>query len=139
MTASEYRTTVVCIDSYEKGVPVGRLFSPFQEDAVEFDNLVRFLLKMEELLDRMKLPQPPVQSRKFAPPPAVSPGGLADGVQRTGRLATFAVKVLFRQNASWQGSVCWLEQDREEPFRSALELVFLMNGALVNSRERPTA
>ena len=47
-----------------------------------------------------------------------------------GELATFAVRIIFRQNASWQGSVVWLEGEREESFRSALELVLLMDSAL---------
>jgi hypothetical protein len=38
--------------------------------------------------------------------------------------------VLFRQNASWQGSITWMEGKQEQSFRSALELIFLMNSAL---------
>ena len=48
-------------------------------------------------------------------------------------MATFAVRVLFRQNASWQGEVTWLEGKREESFRSVLELILLMDGALQES------
>jgi len=39
-------------------------------------------------------------------------------------------RILFRQNASWQGSVVWVEGRQEERFRSALELVLLMDSAL---------
>ena len=46
-----------------------------------------------------------------------------------GDVATFAVRVLFRQNASWQGSILWVEGDREESFRSVLELIFLLDSA----------
>ncbi|MBR2009616.1 MAG: hypothetical protein IJ936_05780 [Peptococcaceae bacterium] len=45
-------------------------------------------------------------------------------------LATFKVKVLFRQGASWQGKVEWVEEGMETSFRSALELVKLMDSAL---------
>ncbi|NLW65775.1 MAG: hypothetical protein GXY26_06040, partial [Clostridiales bacterium] len=38
----------------------------------------------------------------------------------------------FRQNASWQGVITWAEDRREESFRSALELVFLMDSALAS-------
>ena len=41
-----------------------------------------------------------------------------------------SVRILFRQNASWQGSVLWREGGQEERFRSALELVLLMDSAL---------
>jgi hypothetical protein len=47
-----------------------------------------------------------------------------------GKVATFATKVLFRQNASWQGSVSWVEGQREEAFRSVLELLFLIDSAI---------
>ena len=69
--------------------------------------------------------------RAFSDPPA-SKGthAPAQTAGREGALCTFAVRILFRQNASWQGSVIWLEEKREESFRSALELVLLMDSAL---------
>ena len=57
------------------------------------------------------------------------------GEVQSGKCGTFAMRVYFRQNASWQGSVSWLEGDREERFRSVLELAFLLNSAL--SGEEP--
>ncbi|MDE7300383.1 MAG: hypothetical protein K2N94_16415, partial [Lachnospiraceae bacterium] len=47
-----------------------------------------------------------------------------------GKIATFHIKVIFRKNATWQGNVYWLDENREKSFRSALELLFLMDGAL---------
>ena len=29
---NEYRTTIVCIDSYENSVPSGRFFNPYNEE-----------------------------------------------------------------------------------------------------------
>jgi len=40
--------------------------------------------------------------------------------------------VIFRQNASWQGSLAWIEKNIEEPFRSALEMFMLIDSALSN-------
>ena len=45
-------------------------------------------------------------------------------------LATFKVKVLFRQNASWQGKIEWIEENMETSFRSVLEFVKLIDSAL---------
>lgn len=45
-------------------------------------------------------------------------------------LATFQLSVLFRQNASWQGRLTWLERAEEARFRSVLELVGLLDSAL---------
>jgi hypothetical protein len=49
---------------------------------------------------------------------------------KEGKLATFSLRILFRQNASWQGSITWCEGRSEESFRSVLELLMLMNSAL---------
>ena len=45
-------------------------------------------------------------------------------------IATFKVKVIFRQGASWQGKLSWTEGKEEVSFRSALELIKLMDSAL---------
>ena len=46
------------------------------------------------------------------------------------------VRILFRQNASWQGTVLWSEGGQEERFRSALELALLLDSALEQVSER---
>lgn len=43
---------------------------------------------------------------------------------------TFIIKIMNQQNATWQGSVTWVEEQREQYFRSALELLKLIDGAL---------
>lgn len=47
-------------------------------------------------------------------------------------VGTFVIKILDRQNATWQGSVSWVEEHREQYFRSTLELLKLIDGALNN-------
>ena len=125
-----YRTTVVCIDSYDQGVPAGRFYNPYHKDGESFQSLTQFLTKMEQLLDSMHLPQSFTAARAFAPPPELKSGGPPKAEPQEGRLATFAVRILFRQNASWQGSVTWLEDGLEQSFRSVLELILLMDSAL---------
>ncbi|MCR5671106.1 MAG: hypothetical protein K6G10_08885 [Butyrivibrio sp.] len=43
---------------------------------------------------------------------------------------TFIVKVEYCQNETWQGKVVWAEENRTERFRSMLELIKLMDGAM---------
>jgi hypothetical protein len=43
---------------------------------------------------------------------------------------TFVVDIKYRQNHTWQGVVKWVEQKKELPFRSALELIKLMDSAM---------
>ena len=130
---NEYRTTVVCIDSYDSAVPAGRFYNPSFRGGQRFQSLVQFLLKMEDTLDGLRLPQSFTAARAFAPPPASRGKAPPDSGPQEGKLATFAVRVLFRQNASWQGSVTWLEGGREESFRSVLELILLMDSVLSKS------
>ena len=44
-------------------------------------------------------------------------------------------KIMDQQNGTWQGSVTWVEEQREQHFRSALELLKLIDGALDNNYE----
>jgi hypothetical protein len=48
----------------------------------------------------------------------------------TNKKETFIVKVEYSQNRSWQGLVIWAEEGRQVRFRSALELLKLMDEAM---------
>ncbi len=133
---NEYKTTVVCVDSYEQGVLSGRFYNPYLKEGEKFHSLSQFLMRMNRLLDDMRLPQAYEAMRTFADEGNESHASCEraeSGCKRQGELATFAVRVLFRQNASWQGTVAWLEGRRERNFRSALELVALMDSAMAGS------
>ena len=43
---------------------------------------------------------------------------------------SFFIRILYRQHNSWQGEVQWLEAKRTRRFRSALELMVLIQEAL---------
>ena len=125
----EYRTTLVCVDSYENGVPQGRFYNPHMTSGKPFRSLTQFLQEMEQTLDAMDFPKAFTVTRTFA----ASPESVTDppgSEYQVGQQATFAVRILFRQNASWQGSIAWLEGKREQSFRSVLELILLLNSAL---------
>ena len=47
-----------------------------------------------------------------------------------GNAATFEMRILFRQHASWQGELLWLEKNTRQYFRSVLELITLLDSAL---------
>ena len=48
---------------------------------------------------------------------------------------TFVVHIKCCENATWQGDVTWAEENKKESFRSALELIRLIDGALDMSEE----
>lgn len=45
---------------------------------------------------------------------------------------SFVIEVKSQENHSWQGTITWVEGKRKEYFRSALEMIRLMDSALTN-------
>ncbi len=43
---------------------------------------------------------------------------------------TFVIQILNKQNATWQGKITWTEGRMTQNFRSALELIKLIESAL---------
>ena len=126
------------MDSSEKGVWTGRYYNSSLKKGESFRSLVDFLMKMEKTLDQMYFPQSFSAVRRFTQEEETELIGASNDECQTGKAATFLIRILFRQNASWQGSILWLEGKKEESFRSVLELIFLMNDALnaQNSAEK---
>ena len=133
MWGNSDKTIVVGIDSCKEGTLTGYLFNARLGVCEDFQGLMQLLLEVEELLDEMNISQAPDVLREFSAPPEKKTKRAPPIEPQPGKCATFAVQVLFRQNASWQGSVTWLDVGREEVFRSALELCLLMNSALTDS------
>jgi len=48
---------------------------------------------------------------------------------------TFEISVKFMQNSSWQGEIHWIEKGKKQNFRSALEMLKLMDEALAESAD----
>ena len=45
-------------------------------------------------------------------------------------MGTFVIRVQHRQHSSWQGRVTYLDEDKTVYFRSALELIKIIDGTL---------
>ena len=130
----DMRTSVIRIYSYRDKNPQGTFYNLYYGEEIAFENLTRLLLLMEDMMDQMDCPQASVRSRRFGQK-AKTPERASIAEQLLPRpdqeaIATFKVKVLFRQGASWQGKLSWTEGNQEVSFRSALELVKLIDSAL---------
>ena len=122
------QTILLCVDSYENGVPRGHMY--LGQEGFRFDSLSQLLLRAEQLLERNGGVQSFTTPRIFS---LVRPLGDAScDAERLSRgtAATFEMRVLFRQHASWQGELLWLEKNTRQSFRSVLELITLMDSAL---------
>lgn len=51
-------------------------------------------------------------------------------LEQHGDMGTFVIRVQHRQHSSWQGRVAWLDKDQTVSFRSVLELIKIIDGAL---------
>ena len=116
------------MDSYENGVPRWHMY--LGQEGQRFDSLSQLLLRAEQLLERNGGVQSFTTPRIFS---LVRPLGDAScDAERLSRgtAATFEMRVLFRQHASWQGELLWMEKNTRQSFRSVLELITLMDSAL---------
>lgn len=127
-----YRKIHLCVDSYEHGVLKGRYYMKAGDR--EFESMVQFLTDVESIFDTINFPQAYTTKRSFSSSPDSGFEERPGPAPRTGELATFIIRVLFRQHTSWQGSITWVEEDREQTFRSVLELTLLIDSALGGCR-----
>ncbi len=180
---------IICIDGHENEDISGRIFNAYYRDAIEFDNTMEMIAKLEDIFNIFGYPHQTMDLRRsFAAeriaedqeesgkeekgrgkktaaksalkaPEGVTRIGLAalnaskteqpvstinPNMARSmrlhvaptthlikhnakGRLATLKTRVMFRQNAEWQGNARWLEEDLTEDFSSVLELMMLID------------
>ena len=130
------RVIMVYVDSYENDVPKGRFCIAASGEIQTFNSLTQLLKKISDELDEAKFPQAFEQLRKFHDPRQQTDFSPEKADTHPGKAATFAIRILFRQNASWQGSIRWADGAQEESFRSVLELVLLMDNALSYTKEK---
>ncbi len=51
-----------------------------------------------------------------------------------GNKGTFIIKVDHCQNETWQGRVIWADENKTDYFRSTLELIQMIDGAIKNGK-----
>lgn len=127
---SIFNTTIVCIDQYENKNPCGRIYNSAYNCGITFQSTIDLLLNMEAILEETQTPQAYSSKRVFGPVGERPAMETTSEELKEGKLATFSLRILFRQNASWQGLLHWHEGRQEESFRSVLELLLLIDSAM---------
>lgn len=125
-----FRTTLLCIDSYDDRILKGHFSNSYYSDGVPFESTIDFLIKMESMLEEMNWPQAFSIRRSFQNSEEKCATPISKGTVKEGNVATFSLRILFRQNSSWQGALYWHNAKMEESFRSVLELLMLIDSAL---------
>lgn len=117
MIPCQSREALVTVLSYQNGIVEGYLQHPRLQRKVEIQNLAQLLLMLNDLLDLEDCPNSPL--------PFVSQ-------EEPGReqIAVFRIQILFREHYTWQGRLIWQNENQEAVFRSAIELIQLIDEIL---------
>jgi hypothetical protein len=114
----------------------GYVYSQYYKKAFQFQNECEMLNGMDDLFNSIVFPQALFESRSFINKKSKQMIKKVDAImdERIEDLlqndkTTFIVNVQYRQNASWQGTITWVEQNHTQHFRSALEMPKLMEQA----------
>ncbi len=130
--------TFIYVASYDNHEITGSIYNAYYDKTLQFVNIHDMLSKLESLYDTLKFPQASMEFRKFKKSPDARKINIESGdmkmaekeIKNTDNKATFAVHVQFRQNATWQGTINWVDMNKTQNFRSTLELIKLMDDAL---------
>ena len=132
----------ICIDGINAKGYWGRIYHKYETGPQIFDDIRKLFRILENLFERSGYPQSSTQNRYFKEysetkdKKEVSQVTDIDQVlNQNGDLATFVVHVKHRQHSTWQGEVVWAEKNEKRTFRSALELLKLIDNALEDENE----
>lgn len=133
ITGETAKTTVYA--SKIKGDLVGRLHNSFFEKDVSFYGVCDFIEKLLLLFERLEFPQESFDLREFKQSSKNKKekmvGRMENKIVEVNKAdAKFIIHVKCRQNASWQGTIKWVDTNEEKQFRSVLELIKLMDQAV---------
>lgn len=126
----------VCIDKNTEGEMTGRIYHCYDQSPWPFANVMRLMEAMEDFFDRISFPQASTQARTFTNIEHYKKGTLKkvvdaqDVAKYRGIRGTFLICVKYRQNATWQGEVEWVEGENVQQFVSVLELLKILSNAL---------
>ncbi|MGI6161634.1 MAG: hypothetical protein ACOYJD_06350 [Christensenellales bacterium] len=103
-----------------------------------FESSLGLIKEIESIINRYEMPKQTFQERKWSE--GIKHAGEADIMKAVSerddismKSPEFLITVQFRYNSSWQGSIKWLNSKKERRFRSALELIKLIDEAVEKS------
>lgn len=130
-------TAAICIDEQCDGEIQGRLYYYYRNAPLYFQTIVQMIKNLEEVYDTLGFPQKSTEERSFhevkktqKKSEKVKKMEKEELMEKKGEKGTFIVKVEYRQNATWQGDVIWAEKKESKKFRSALELLKIIDSAV---------
>lgn len=139
-TLSHYdgRTYLIHINSYIQNIPSGKYYNLCGEEKGQFQSMAQLILQLEQNLNEGRDSRQIHKVRTLYPPVGcfVSErhgNAMGEWWIQKGKMATFSIQISFHRNASWQGTILWMEKQITKKFRSVLELMILMDTALTDT------
>lgn len=141
------------IDQYNGSDWNGKIYTRLNKEAISFRNIGEMLDVLENIWNIIGYPQEAMINRRFlaqqktiAKKERIRVSYFDDETKdkmkvelseedmekKRGEQGTFIVRIQYRQNATWQGNVTWVDENKTVPFRSALELIRLIDSTQQN-------
>ena len=137
----------ICVDSVNNYAASGRVFSRRLVEPVEFTDLSSLFLRLEQLFDRHNFPQAFQRTRVIVRDTLWQDDAAADDISggmseemvsaQRGAMSTFDIRVISRRNATWQGSIDWLDGSARQEFSGTLELLHMVVARIAGPSENP--
>ena len=127
---------ILCVDYYQDEKINGRIYHRYQTEPIRIEGMLETVFEIDAFFDRLGYPFPGTESHYFIKHEKTQrikmTRKLSDEemLKNNGEQGTFIIRVEQRQHSSWQGRVTWVEEGKTENFRSALELLKMIDGAL---------
>ena len=127
---------ILCVDYYQDEKINGRIYHRYQTEPILVGGMMETVFEIDAFFDRLGYPFPGTENHYFIKHEKTQrikmTRKLSDEemLKNNGEKGTFIIRVEQRQHSSWQGRVTWVEEGKTENFRSALELLKMIDGAL---------
>lgn len=127
---------ILCVDYYRDEKINGRIYHRYQTEPIRIGGMLEAVFEIDAFFDRLGYPFPGTESHYFIKHEKTQrikmTRKLSDEemLKNNGEQGTFIIRVEQRQHSSWQGRITWVEEGKTENFRSALELLKMIDGAL---------
>lgn len=118
----------VAVDQYDYDSISGRIYQPPYEKELRYGTIMDLMKMISQSVDK---PVDPLNPKPFDSNEVISERAL-EVYRSRGKKATFIIRILFTENATWQGSVSLKETGEKVNFRSFLELILLIDAAMLD-------
>lgn len=121
----ERSAILLSIYCFEDNNLKGNIYNKFVDKSIQFETTIDFLFALNQLVDIIGLPKSSVKIRTFKQK-STSCYEPVDGRIKIFGIETMQIDILYRHNATLQGSLKLISQTKSYNFRSAYELLSIL-------------